>query len=324
MKTELTHEEELLIDVVKNEYLDLFKKLPKLDKDITTKVINKIYAIAEYPAPEIVYCESLSDAQSKINKELGNTKEEYFNTDFYTSIRSMGFYAFYDYFTRIGVINNPDFNELVQIKDSGIWCSITFDTKCYVVCFPAEIHMNANDDLHNVHGAALSWRLADGSTDDYYFINDRAMPERIFKGFTMEEFIAEDNSDIKAGMFEVMEGRGEGTMLEFLNAEVVDRQEVEHEVDMFEGEGANAKIIGTIKQLEVLELYKTKQMFAKETDLNDVSPAPLAWLKLICPSTDTTYLIPSDSSFSNAIDAAKYHRPKYVPTNVDYNWLQRN
>lgn len=50
---------------------------------------------------------------------------------------------------------------------------------------------------------------------------------------------------------------------------------------------------------EEMILYKTKEKFNGEEDLSGNSPAPLAWLKMTCPSTGTKYLIPSDVSFNN-------------------------
>lgn len=134
------------------------------------------------------------------------------------------------------------------------------------------------------------------------------MPEWIFGEVTKEQFINENDEDVKAGIYEVMESKGEGTMLSFLGAKEVDKQTVVH------GDSS----------IEELTLYKTTERFKEEEDLNGNSPCPLAWIKMICPSTSTTYLIPTDSSFNNAIDAAKFARPTIVPQELEYNWLQRN
>lgn len=350
MKQELSPEELALIDVVKADWLALLDSKPQINKTIAERVITKVYEIAGYQKPNFTYCESLTHAMAVINHKLGNiepSKRETFSTDFYTSVYSSGFYAFYDYFTRIGTINNTEFNILKEIKNSGLWANITFDTDSFIVPYPEVIALNAAGELHNTRGSAISFKYSpevaefmhkdmilrglksEGDPvdmyDNFYFINGRQMPARIFeKPFTAEDFINEEDSDVKAGMYEIMESRGEGTMLEFLGAECVDTQEVEHEVELFDGEGSNAKLIGTKKETELMQLFKTKQKFAEEEDLNGKSPARLVWLKLTCPSTGTNYLIPSDDSFDKAVDAAKYHRPRYVPNNIPYNWSQRN
>ena len=73
-----------------------------------------------------------------------------------------------------------------------------------------------------------------------------------------------------------------------------------------------------------MELYKTTEYFMEEEDLNGSCPAQLAWLKIICPSTGSVYLIPSDSAFDTCVEAAKYHRPDYVTKEVPYTWEQRS
>lgn len=135
------------------------------------------------------------------------------------------------------------------------------------------------------------------------------MPKEIFSGkITKEHFIKEESEDIKAGIYEIIESKGEGSMLEFLGAKEIDKQTFIH---------ANG-------DLEEMVLYKTKEKFKEEEDLNGNSPSPLAWLKMQCPSTGTRYLIPSDGSFTNCIDAAKFHRPNEVPKEIEYTWNSRN
>jgi len=135
------------------------------------------------------------------------------------------------------------------------------------------------------------------------------MPSKIFtEAFDKNDFLKEQNEDIKAGMYEIIESKGEGSMLKFLNAEKVHEQTFVHD---------NGEV-------EKMELYKTKEKFEEEENLNGECPSQLAWLKMTCPSTGTVYLIPSDSSFTTCEDAAKYHRPDYVEKDLPYSWEQRN
>jgi hypothetical protein len=122
------------------------------------------------------------------------------------------------------------------------------------------------------------------------------------------EFITMEDEDIRAGMYAIIESDGEGSMLKFLEAKKVHEQKFVH---------ANGDI-------ETMELYKTVETYKNEEDLNGNSPAPLAWLKIICPSTGSVYLIPSDGAFNTCAAAAKYHRPDFVAHNVPYIWEQRS
>ena len=133
------------------------------------------------------------------------------------------------------------------------------------------------------------------------------MPSWIFdkNNLTKEKFLNEENEDIRAGIVEVL---GEEELLKLLNAECVNESKVEHK----NGEA------------ETLLLYKTKETIAEEEDLNGKSNVPLAWLRMTCPSTGSNYLIFTDSSFNTAIEAAKYHRPELIPSEIDYIWDSRN
>jgi len=135
-------------------------------------------------------------------------------------------------------------------------------------------------------------------------------PSAIFfkNKFTKEDFIKEENEDVKAGMYEIIESSGEGKMLEFLGAKEIDKRTFVH----------------ASGDMEEMTLYVTDEKFAEEENLLGESPAALAWLKMSCPSTGQNYLIPSDSSFKDAVSAAKFHRPSEVPNHIDYSWNSRN
>lgn len=215
-------------------------------------------------------------------------------------------------------IDTPIGVELDSANDlyvkSGVYAAIFSELICIVSKYPKVIHRDDNEELHNVKGAAVEWgALCQETIFDNYYIHGRSVPKTVFekclsRKITKENFITETNEDIKGAIYEIMEGFGEGTMLEFLGAYEVDRQTFIH------NGGAQEEMI----------LYKTRESFAEETDLNGKPNVPLAWLKMSCPSTGQNYLIPSDSSFSNCTDAAKYHRPSEVPTTLEYAWDQRN
>jgi len=138
------------------------------------------------------------------------------------------------------------------------------------------------------------------------------MPELIFEkannnSLIKTDFINETNEDVRGGIYEIIESKGEGEMMKFLDAVEVDRKTIKH---------AHGD--------EEFILYKTKEVFNEEEDLNGNSPAALAWLKMTCPSTGQNYLIPTDSSFNDCIEAAKYHRPNEIPKELDYFWNSRN
>lgn len=208
------------------------------------------------------------------------------------------------------------YENILEIKDyiinSGIYGFFFSSHTCVPFSKPELIVADINSVPNNLHGPAIEWgsttSIDDGRVKQY-LIKGRTMPKRIFnKELTKHDFINETNSDAQAGIYEIVESAGEGSMLKLLGAEEVDSQTFIH---------ANGSI-------EEMTLYKTKEKFRSEIDLNGNWNVPLAWLKMSCPSTNQTYLIPSDSAFDNCVDAAKYHRPDEVPTDIDYSWHQRN
>ena len=236
-----------------------------------------------------------------------------FTTNIYSNVLISWFMFIKDEFnieSEIG-IKLDSWNDL-YLK-SNIYSAIFSELVCVVSKYPQKIHRNTDGLLHNLDGNAVEWNSISVETKfDCYYINGRNMPSWIFDKFKnnqlqKEDFLNEENEDIKAGIYELIESKGEGSMLTFLNAIEVDRKTIPHEY----GE-------------EEFILYKTKEKFNEEVDLNGNSPSELAWLKMTCPSTGSNYLIPSDASFNDCVTAAKYHRPIFVPEDIPYYWNSRN
>lgn len=335
MKTELTAQEQELTNVVREEWLNLaFEQNGKgINKELFEKGITWLYKrFLELPKPEVVYCDGLIEAVLKITlvKDFGKDLEDYtpdmiqqyndktlsaeFMSKFkenynlkstYCGWSNFGWVSFYDYFTRIGVINHEDFNNYKDIIQSNVFETFEFENVVFAVQPPIEINRNETGQLHSVNGHALSFK--DGSK--FYYINGREIDsELITKEFTKERFLTEENEDIRGAMFEIIESQGEGSMMTFLGAYEYGTETITH------GNG----------EQEVLTLYRTEETFPELQDINGKENVPLCWLRLVCPSTGQNYLISTDASFKTPSEAAKYHRPEEVPFELGYSWLSRN
>ena len=176
---------------------------------------------------------------------------------------------------------------------------------CLVLRMPKKI--NRNDDfLHcSTNEGAIVY-------DDkkYHFLNGRAMPDWVFdkyfsKTLTFNDFNQEKNEDVRGGIITLIkENEGNEGLLKFLNADLIDQQTITH------GNGKK----------ETLKYYKTKEKYSFLVNSKGNTNVPYAWLEEICPSTGQTYLIDSCPSFTNVLDAAKFHRPEGVSEKLDYNW----
>lgn len=195
---------------------------------------------------------------------------------------------------------------------SGIYGFYFSNYAAVVSLIPKTINLDTEYRMHSLHFPAIEWGASIALTSGrvkLFKIRGRVMPPHIFKAeLTKDDFINETNSDAQAGIYEIVEAKGEGSMLKLLGAEEVDKKTFVH---------ANGS-------LEEMIFYKTKESFRNEFDMSGKRDVPLAWLKMSCPSTGATYLIPSDSFFNNCEDAAKYHRPVEVPLEIEYSWHQIN
>ncbi len=200
---------------------------------------------------------------------------KFYDFALYGSCSDYGWVSFYDYFTRIGVINHEKFNHFKSLIESGVYDMIQFDKLAIVCENPQFIKRNNNGRLHCTTGPAIGW--ADGY--ELYFINGRLMPESILKNrITREQFINEKNAEIKGGMYEILGQRG---VMNLLGASVVDTKTIVHK---------NGDI-------ETVELLKTSDTFP------EIDNQPLAWVKMVCPSTGTNYLQGVEPHHTNALDA---------------------
>jgi len=335
MKTSLTEKETELMDIVKKEWLSLAfeKNKDGINKPLFEKGINWLYTnLLSLKAPQVIYCDSILSAVIQITmvKDFGKSIEDYkpsmiddfvngkLPKDFcekmnnnlsftstYCGWTNFGWVSFYDYFTKINVINHEHFNSYIDIIKSNVFECFEFEEVVFAVEPPVEINRNAEGLLHNPKDYALKFK------DGYalYFINGREFDGKLLtKGFTKDDFLKETNEDIRAIMFEIVEARGEGKMMEFLDAYEYGKEVIDHK----NGEK------------ETLVLYRTKETFPELSDINGNTNVPLCWLKLICPSTNTTYLISTDASFKTPLEAAKFHRDGDVPFELEYSWLSRS
>jgi hypothetical protein len=291
-----------------------------LDSTLRSTLYSTLYSTLGSTLDSTLRSTLDSTLYSTLRSTLGKYNEDYlFTTNIYTNVLLAWFKFSADNFDIYDEKINLELNSWNDLYlNSNVYSAIFSELFCVVSKYPKHIYRDGNDNLHNVdinksNGLAVEWGYTIEETRfDCYYIHGRNMPKVIFEKhknntLTKADFINETNEDIRGGIYEIIEGQGEGMMMKFLEAVEVDRKTIQHE------HGS-----------EELILYKTEELFNEEEDLNGKSPAALAWLKMTCPSTGQNYLIPSDSSFNNCVNAAKYHRPNQVPKDIEYFWNSRN
>lgn len=219
-----------------------------------------------------------------------------FTSDVYTNVL-IGWWGYLiDVLKLESEINETFFKWRDLYENSGVYNTICNDKVCIVSKYPREIHRNEAGDLHRTDGQAVVW---DGIEWKCYYINGRNIPSKDFElalegNITGAKFSKETNEDVRAAWYEIL---GQEKMIEILGASEVDRGSIVH------GDGS----------IEELVLYKTKKRFP------ETGNEPFAWIRFICPSTGTNYLIDVEPKWKTALEAAVSTSPFEMDIN-DYKF----
>ena len=194
--------------------------------------------------------------------------------------------------------------------------------------YPKCFRFNGNRLLHSIDSPAVEFGYSHPIFDaSLYFINGRIVHNKtlITNGFTYQDFVQTENARDRAVMLEIINEKGAEAILNFFNLEEVDRKVIKHHLNMpmFNAFG---EYVGDkeVEEEETLILYRTKEKFRNIYDPRRpfFQKNRLAWIRFVCPSTGTNYMIQTSPSFRNAIDAAKASRA--FNTRQSYAWMQRS
>ena len=304
----LTKEQEALIPIVRQEWLDqFFKNKGNLNKELLEKQIGWMYDRLGFKMPFVWYCDSPMMIQTiintlKANKDINlllgkkdnigdniwaniwanirDNKMQYEPFSSYCNVSDFGWVAFYDYFKRLNYFkfNWDDFVNIQDFLKSGIYDFVAFKDIIFVSSCPVEVYQDTNNRLHNINRASVAFK--DGYS--VYAIHGRVLPSWVWEkknDITKEKFLSEKNAEIRGAMYTIL---GEKRIMELLDTIEVDKQVIQH---------AN-------EDIEIVKLYKTKESFP------EIDNKPFAWVKFVCPSTGSDYLIACEPHHTNAKVAA--------------------
>lgn len=332
MKTELTAEELALVDVVRDEWINLaYKKCSEgINKPQFEESITWVYKeLLSLEKPEIVYCDSIIEALIKITivKDLGleldsypeyfgkymdNTLDEEFNQllkvnlelkNSYIGWSNFGWVCFYDYFTRIGVLDDDKFNNYRSLIQSNVFECFEFEFAVFAVQPPVKIH-TLNDIPNSVDENAVQF----GDGTGYPYINGLLLDDKLFtsllnKTYTFEDFVKEPNEEIKSAVLSYQEQKNGSTgVFDFIRKNL-------KKVDTFVNNTHEAFLEGTTKSdtIGVYILHK-----------GDISGTEVAFVQCYCPSSDRLFFLGVDPSQTNAKDAiaSLYQVPTILKNNI--------
>lgn len=181
--------------------------------------IDFIYSLADLKAPEIIICSSPADIVDQAKIEKGSTFDDL------GSGYDSGWTAFYDFFERIGIEFDKDWNFKIWkefILNSGVFASALYENVAFVCIRPCLVKRNENGDLHCVDGPAIAWQ--DGYCE--YALNGVWMEKEIVmtpaEEIDPEIILKEKNAEIKR---EIVRKIGVERICEKLKAESIDKMD---------------------------------------------------------------------------------------------------
>lgn len=334
MKSELTQEETEMMAVIRDKWINLaFQKcVDGINEPQFENGIEWLYQkFLSLPKPQIVYCDSLIDAGIKITlvKDYGKELSDFdpqmtrdyengtMDAEFLKNLKAnlqlkstyigwsnFGWVSFYDFFTKIGVINDEDFNNYQSLIESNVFEAFEFEKAVFAVRPPKEIHYNENRIIHNIEGSAIKF-LDD---TEIFIINGFSVTKELFmslynKTYTVEDFLKEPNEEIKSAVISFLQSRdGESGVYYFLKDNL-------KEVNTYTDIKDESKMEGTTKStnIGVYTLFKGA--------INDIE---IAYVRCYCPSTDRMFFLGVDPSNTNAKDAiaSLYQVPSILKNNI--------
>jgi len=267
--------------------------------------------VAENPYETLLMYKELLNLNKTENIKEILKKINYYNMYLFTmNIYSNAYYQWYKFLKeefKLPLTIEKDFEECFKLqRESGIYCALFLDKICIVSKYPKKIYRNAQNNLHNINGYAIEWGYSsEKSKFECYYINGRNLSKADYEKalnnqITKKDWLKEKNEDIKAGWFEIL---GSEKVMNILEAVEIDSEMRIH------SDGS----------LDDLRLYKTP---FNVPELNN----PLAWVKFICPSTGSNYLISVNPKHNKVMDAVLDTCPFYgqeIKSEKDYYFDER-
>jgi len=341
----LTPEQEKMIPVYVNKYLNLVNKYEYLDRykrDTVSALIDWQYEYAGFAKPMVLladnpyeaqvmntFLEGREDVQKRITDYLtctDATEKEAIYQEVNATVRAgmpsitkinyktdsvftsslfanvlLGWWGYLiDVLNLESSVKDVFFKWRELYEAAGVYNSICNDIVCVTSKYPTKLCYNEKNELHCITGSAVEW---DGIPWKCYYINGRNIPEKEFEmaingQITKAIFMNQSNEEIKAAWYEIL---GQNKIMEILGAKEVDKHTFNHD------DGST----------EEVTLFKTKEKFP-ETGNN-----PLAWVKFVCPSTGTNYLIDVEPHHTSAKAAAISTSPFSEIIGEDYSFDDR-
>ena len=280
---------------VRDEWLNkLFKRKVKQDDKRVAEIIEWIYQISGLKKPRVIFVESPlaiqyalnmmgsqvesqvrsqvwsqveSQVESRVGSQVGSQvwsqvgsqvrsqKLKWFDWSYYGRVDDYGWVGFYDYFRRIGILKNKNFDIFSEIFQYDIFSMVQLDGLCVICRLPEYVERDTETRMSSTTKSAIKWK--DGY--ELYYINgvnfDKELWQKVIdKKLPAKKILQLQNIEQR---YIALKLYGAENLLKELKAKQIDRSERGN------------------------ELYELKNLVPNRS---------LKLLKYLCPSTKRQYV----------------------------------
>lgn len=298
-----------------SEYSELRSELDsELDSELNSELNSELY----YELYSELDSELRSELDSELNSELDSELKSELKCKshwlFITSEYARAYLMWYKFIKDEFSLSTKKATELDWLYDNINTAHISqcYFTKGIVLVMQMPFKILRNEV--GFHSTTSESAIQFEGNYNINFINGRKISNWIFEKYfsgtlTFEDFNSLKTEDERAGIITLIkENEGSDGVLKFLNAKLVDEQEINHE------NGYS----------EIIRFFKTNEKYPFLQDSKGNSNVEYAWTEFKCPSTGQVYLLDSCPTLKSSIAAAKFHRPNFVPHQVEYIWQSAN
>ncbi len=99
-----------------------------------------------------------SQVGSQVESQVGSQDLKYYSFSYYGNIWDYGWISFYDFFQKINIFENENFNQFKSLLRSGVYDMIQLKGVCFVFGLPNIILRNNRNQLHNEKSHAIEFK----------------------------------------------------------------------------------------------------------------------------------------------------------------------
>ena len=202
MLSKLTKQQEQLMYQVRDEWIRRFFSL-EFDEDKARKLIRWLYKLSNLKEPLILIMDSPiacqiatnlmsnkiqvgNQVRNQVGNQVRNQKLQYFDDGWRGIIIDYAWVSFYDFFDRLNILDNKEWNEFKELIKTNIFYSIQLEGICVISKPPSIILRDNRNRLHNKDGSAIVFN--DGYEQHYVHgvFFEKELYDKIFIDKTMK------------------------------------------------------------------------------------------------------------------------------------------